>query len=424
MYLTPYTMIPAGNDSRDPLGFLRPSRTLADMVLPQFTVLTVHPTYHGFLCCAFQILHRKGISASDRGFFRAVRDLENLWGMFCVKSSHTGGLLNVMKLKKLPLQGLTLEKARKEGGLYLRLGYGALGHYVVPSGTWGFLDRQRKLTSAGEELARAWDERHAGKQKTLADTFSALAERWLKGERVPDQVQDDRSLAWSVEKGTPNEAEQTVWRKAFRRMNERIPDAKELWTSPPEDTLRALYRDSRALFFPEFRARHKNEALRLHLERCHAFEHFAALVEYVFEWEYARRIIPGASRAVPPHPDFAGAIRRAARVLFPLLEGVVDWDMPRILAKTSTYHEQVSAVIRMHITHQKRKGAQPFMDEENILLRDRISVDEVKRLAEALDGLDREAMARTVADAYPRNWFFNRVWQWLAYVGEPDGCGN
>ena len=135
--------------------------------------------------------------------------------------------------------------------------------------------------------------------------------------------------------------------------------------------------------------------------------------------------MPGASRTVPPHPDFAGALCGAARALVPLLEGVVDnWDMPRILLKTATYHEQAASVIRLHIAHQKQKGVQPFMDEENILLRDRVSVDGVKRLAEALDGLDREALTRTVADAYPRNWFFNRVWQWLEYAGEPNGCGN
>ena len=244
MYLTPYTMLSEETDSADPLGFLRPSQALVDLLLPQFTTLTAHPTYHGFLCCATRILKDRGLSVTDRGFSHAVRDLEILWGMLCMKSARTGGLLNVTKLKNIPLHGLTLEKARKQKALYLRLGYGTLGHYLVPSMTWSFFDRQRNLTPAGEELGRAWSARRAGSGKNAS--FEALAERWLKGEAVPDKADEALCLALSVEAGMPGEEEQALWRRAFHGKNERMPEARELWTSPPPPSPRPPCRKATA----------------------------------------------------------------------------------------------------------------------------------------------------------------------------------
>ena len=426
MYLTPYTMLSEETDSADPLGFLRPSQALVDLLLPQFTTLTAHPTYHGFLCCATRILKDRGLSVTDRGFSHAVRDLEILWGMLCMKSARTGGLLNVTKLKNIPLHGLTLEKARKQKALYLRLGYGTLGHYLVPSMTWSFFDRQRNLTPAGEELGRAWSARRAGSGKNAS--FEALAERWLKGEAVPDKADEALCLALSVEAGMPGEEEQAVWRRAFHGMNERMPEARELWTSPPPPSpppsLQESYGMDRYAFFPAFREHHRDAVLCRHLERCRAIEQFAAFLKCTFETEYARRLTPGASRTLPPHPAFAGAFRASAGALVPLLEDIVEWNMPQVLAGLGSYKEQASAVIRLHIAHQKRKNVMPFMDEERLLLRDRVHVENVKHLVDTLDGLDATSMMRAVTNTWPRNWFFNRVWQWLAWAGVPDGCND
>lgn len=66
----------------------------------------------------------------------------------------------------------------------------------------------------------------------------------------------------------------------------------------------------------------------------------------------------------------------------------------------------------------------PFMDEERLLLRDRVHVENVKHLVDTLDGLDATSMMRAVTNTWPRNWFFNRVWQWLAWAGVPDGCND
>lgn len=49
MKFSEYIVIESTGSSVDPLGFLRPSSAIADGLFKQFTVLSNHPAYQGFL---------------------------------------------------------------------------------------------------------------------------------------------------------------------------------------------------------------------------------------------------------------------------------------------------------------------------------------------------------------------------------------
>ena len=95
--------------------------------------------------------------------------------------------------------------------------------------------------------------------------------------------------------------------------------------------------------------------------------------------------------------------------------------MPERLRACKNYTQQVSAIIAMHVEHQKRKLAQPFLDEHDVLLADRLPNSPAPRLADDLADADHVALRSRVMNAYPRTWFFNNVWRWLDYLGESRG---
>ena len=433
MYLTPYTVLPSGLDSMDPLGFLRPYAALTDALLPEFTTVTVAPACHSFLCWAVRFLSRRHLSVKDREFARSMRDLEVLWGVLCLRASRPEGVLNITKLNRLPQKKPTRAVARKaEFGLYANPGYGVRGHYAGPSVTWGFLDADLNLTSSGEALAEAWDTRLPpnGRRGRKRPTFTTLAEAWMNDEPVPDAaLNEEDCLCWSVAEGVPNEREKFVWKRAFSRAAELWPAGRGLWTQPPDAKVKALYAANRFAFFPALRLHYEarnsagrfDELLRC-LERCRAFEQFAALVQFIFEWEYLRRQRQGSEEPLPPHRLTGKVLRRAAREAADCLEGSgLDWDLPSRLCLDDSFETQVSVIIAAHTAHQKRKLAQPFMDEHTVLLTDRVQNSPVMRLAEKLADADETRLCRGVMNAYPRSWFFNNVWRWLDYAGESHG---
>ena len=432
MFLTPYTVLPSGLDSLDPLGFLRPYTALSDALLPQFTTLTASPACHGFLCWAVGFLRQR--RASDRDFARGMRDLEILWGALCIKGSRPEGVLNIVRLSRLPRTGLTLGVARREKyGLYLRPGYGVRGHYAGPSAVWGFLSADQRLTDAGKALADAWDFRlTAGKRRSSRlPTFTSLAERWMDNLPVLDDpaLGEDVCRRWSVSAGEPNSDERQVWKRAVSRAIDAWPAGEGLWTSPPSDELKKMYSSDRFRFFPELlrhyaaqNASGRWDELLRRLDRCRAFEQFAALTQFAFEWEYLRRERAGGSAPVSPHPDLFAELRQAAEdAAKAVCAAGLDWNMPERLRACTSYAEQMRAVIAMHVEHQKRKLAQPFLDEHDVLLADRLPYSPAPRLADDLADADNVALRRGVMNAYPRTWFFNNVWRWLDYLGESRG---
>lgn len=433
MYLTPYTVLPSGLDSMDPLGFLRPYAALTDALLPEFTTVTVAPACHSFLCWAVRFLSRRHLTVKDREFARSLRDLEVLWGVLCIRASRPEGVLNITKLNRLPQKKPTRAVARKaEFGLYANLGYGVRGHYAGPSVTWGFLDAGLNLTSSGEALAEAWDTRLTpnGRRSRKRPTFTALAEAWMNDQPVPDaSLHEEDCLRWTVVEGTPNEREKAVWKRAFSRAAELWPAGRGLWTQPPDTKVKTLYAADRFAFFSALRLHYEaqnnsgsfDELLRC-LERCRAFEQFAALIQFVFEWEYLRRQRQGDAETLPPHHLISQTIRQTALEATASLEGAgFDWDLPRRLSLDKSYEMQVSVIIAAHTAHQKRKLAQPFMDEHSVLLTDRVQHSPAMRLAETLADADDTRLRRGVMNAYPRSWFFNNVWRWLDYAGESHG---
>jgi len=55
MFFTDYVVLDRAASTVDSLGFMRPASVVADNLFKQFTVLSNHPAYHGFLCFAFAL---------------------------------------------------------------------------------------------------------------------------------------------------------------------------------------------------------------------------------------------------------------------------------------------------------------------------------------------------------------------------------
>ncbi|UFS72647.1 hypothetical protein LPW11_10725 [Geomonas sp. RF6] len=85
MFFSDYLVVDRAIGTVDPLGFMRPASAIADNVFKQFTVLSNHPAYHGFLCFAFAHLAESGLTPTSRDFARRFRSLEALWGIVNVR---------------------------------------------------------------------------------------------------------------------------------------------------------------------------------------------------------------------------------------------------------------------------------------------------------------------------------------------------
>lgn len=430
--------------SVDPLGFLKPSSALADKLFRQFTVLSNHPAYHGFLCCAYDYLQRAGVAPGQRDFSRRFRDLEILWGLINVWESPLGpagrngngsqqgevtapavSILNVTKFKPLFQAGdLSLPGAKSFLPLYQRLNYGTLGHYSSPSMFWGLLDAKGvNLTQAGQRLAKAW------RRRGNLD-FDDLLRQWDAGKQATEIPGFDRAVELFPICGLPSADEKAVWLELISEYCRNHRDTRQLWQSPLSLADLCLYTGGngsddverarqRASFFPTAIEHWQDEReLTNRLRLADGFEMLAAIAHAILDWEYVLRLdetrlnfpvgfaihevlFELAKRLAKPYLALPGAVQPGA-----LFESIAT-------AKSAGY--LVTAVLEHHASHQKSKGAMAYIDGDYVAVRDKVDVNDFSRFVTEISA-NPAALPHLLRWRYRRDWHFLRAETWRCYA--------
>lgn len=415
MKFTRYVMTENSPTSIDPLGFLRPAARLADTLFPQFTVLSNHPAYHGFLAFGYGFLAENRIYPGQREFPRAFRDLEVLWGILNVRANKS--VLNVTKYQPLVGEdGLTLSSARSKRWLRSRLNYGALGHYSNPSINWRILnERGTGLLPLGHSLAGAWGLRDGARFQDVATEWWADHPVFVGGASLP--YERNFNIA-----ATPASEERKVWQRLIEGACARDPATAPMWENPIPDETLALKDDERAQqgFFPAVLDRYRNfPELCRRLRLCESFERLAALIQFVFEWEYVSRLesvrvvglVPGVLSEV-----VARLIHGHAKAFIESQGESENWTLPFALSRAPNHESMVETILAHHADHQKSKSQAPYIAGKEVAVRDRVDDVEFRRFFENVarnpDSLDSASLWR-----YRRDWHFNRADLWCRYAG-------
>jgi hypothetical protein len=444
LFFSKYIVIEKVPGSVDPLGFLKPSSTLADKLFRQFTVLSNHPAYHGFLCCSYDYLQRSGVVPGRRDFSRRFRDLEILWGLINVwesplepsdsnngKGSQQGdeaaamSILNVTKYKPLLHEGdLSLSGARSFLPLYQRLNYGTLGHYSSPSIFWGLLDAKGvNLTPVGQRLAEAW------RRRDNLD-FDDLLRQWEAGKPVTDISGFDRAVRLFPLGGLPSAFEQAVWLDLIGDYCRTHRDTRQLWESPLSSGNLALYvggngaddaerSRQRASFFPTAIGHWQAESeLTNRLRLADGFELLAAVAQAILDWEYVRRL----DEACPNFP-VAGGIpealfelaKRQAEHYLALPGATQPGGLFESMAAAKSPTHLATVVLEHHASHQKNKGAMAYIDGEHIAVRDKVDLNDFGRFIVAV-AVNPAELTHRIRWRYRRDWHFLRADTWQRYA--------
>lgn len=415
MKFTDYVVTETAGNSVDPLGYLRPSGEVSGALFRQFTVLSNHPAYQGFLAFTYSYLAGRSLNPAKRNFSRRVRDLEILWGVLNVRAGDS--VVNVTKFEPLvQADTLRLHEVTRRPVLYVRLNYGVLGHYSSPSAFWKILEPGGSgLTALGTKLAAAWQFRDG-------HDFSELADRWLNEE---DLFAIDGLNKWAEAyrlSAKPEKSEQKVWQSLIDGLCLRDPVTAPIWQNPvPADVL-SLSTDKNLYpgFFPALQKHYAgHDELCRRIELCNRFERLSGLVQFVFEWEYVRRL--DEIRAVGlKHGDLpkvvAHGIAEAAKHFISGQGEREFWSLPATLATIGDHDTMVAAILAHHTRHQRSKGASPFIVGDTVAVQDRVRAPEfIRFLDEMVDDTGR--LSDAMQWRYHRNWHFSRAHDWQRYAG-------
>ncbi len=397
----------------DPLGFMKPYAALQDMLFKQFTILSNHPAYHGLLSCIFQKLETKGISPKQKDFSREFRKLEILWGIHNVLAEES--VLNITKYKELLDIGnetnkFALKLIPKNHPIYVRLGYGTLGHYASPSILWGLLEKGgMRLTDSGIQLGKAYEERN-GKN------LSGLFDSWMTGETISigSEMMDAFRLS-----AKPGKKEQLIWQNVIAAYCQKNPRISCLWDEPfSQDELIAFVENESSYksFFPQLIV--KYPSLRKEIELIRLFETLAAGVQFIFDREYLTchydtdfNFPAGAAEEAIARSlhklsqEYVSSSGQDARVLF------------RSLCTVSTYADTANAILEHHRTHQKAKGVSPFVDDGKLLVKDKVDKLNFTEFWENLsetNSIDNQLAMLNYR--YRRDWHFGRATRYSDYA--------
>ncbi len=415
MKFTNYIVTETTGNSVDPLGYLRPTSEISGALFRQFTVLSNHPAYQGFLAFAFAYLAGQSITPAKREFSRRVRDLEILWGVLNVKAGKS--VVNVTKFEPLAGEGsLRLTDARHRPALYARLNYGVLGHYASPSVFWKILESGASgLTALGAELADAWRFR-AGYD------FAVLADRWLNDADLFATDGLDKWISAYQLSANPELEEQKVWKSLIENLCVKDPVIAPLWRKPlPQDILSLSTAEDRYPgFFPALRNHYAgHDELCRRIDLCNRFERLSGLVQFVFEWQYVSRLdeirVIGLS-----HGDLPVVVtHEIAEAAKQFIAGQGDrecWSLPAALADLRDHESIVAVVLSHHTRHQRSKGASPFIAGDAVAVQDRVQAQEFVHFFNAMVG-DPGRLADAAQWRYHRNWHFWRAHEWQRYAG-------
>ncbi|MBZ0145529.1 MAG: hypothetical protein K8F56_18310 [Rhodocyclaceae bacterium] len=415
MKFTDFVITETAGNSVDPLGYLKPSGEVSSGLFRPFTVLSNHPAYQGFLAFAFRFLGKNSLKPGQKNFPRRVRDLEILWGVLSVQGGDP--VINVTKYEPLTGQdSLRLDDAKKRPALYARLNYGALGHYGSPSTTWRILQpNSAGLSANGSALAEAWQYRNGF-------DFADLADRWMSGRDLFAEAALEEWAQVFRLAADPEPVERKVWQTLIHDLCRREPVIAPLWEEPvPEDIL-ALGRDEDTYpgFFPGLLGHYQaHPELCRRIELCNCFERLSGLVQFVFEWEYVRRLdhfrkIGLSTNSLPS--QVANDIREAARA-FRAVQGPREfWALPGTLENANDYSTIVATVLAHHSAHQRGKGTSPFITGDAIAVQDRVDGQKFMQFFKAVADAPETLLAATQW-RYHRNWHFERAQLWQQYAG-------
>ena len=446
MIFSQYIVLEKAPGSVDSLGFLRPSSALADNLFRQFTVLSNHPAYHGFLCCAYDYLRRVGMAPGRRDFSRRFRDLEILWGLINVwvfppeaagsdgKGDQAGdaaavSILNVTKFKLLLKESdLSLSDIRSNRPpydlLYQRLNYGTLGHYSSPSIFWGLLDAKGvNLTPVGQRLADAW------RQRGNLD-FDDLLRQWEAGQPAAAISGFDCAVRLFPIGGQPSASEKAVWLDLIGDYCRAHLETRQLWESPlssgdlglcvggdgADDSERAR---QRASFFPTAIEHWQDEPeLTNRLRLADGFEMLAAVAQAILDWEYVRRL-DEASPNLPVDAGIPEALfelaKRQAEPYLALPGAAQPGALFASMATATSAGQLATAVLEHHTSHQKSKGAMAYIDGEHVAVSGKVDVNDFGRFVAAVAANPSELTHR-LRWRYRRDWHFLRAETWQRYA--------
>jgi len=415
MKFTDYVVTEIAGTSVDPLGYLKPSGVVSSKVFRQFTVLSNHPAYQGFLAFAFLYLDGRSIAPSKRDFARRVRDLEILWGVLNVRARES--VVNVTKFEPLAnLDSVRLSQVRQRPALYARLNYGVLGHYASPSTLWKILEPGATgLTSQGIQLATAWRSRQGS-------DFAHLVDQWLNDD---DLFAIDDLETWQTRyrlSAEPEHTEKKIWQLLIEEFCAKDPIIAPLWEKPVPQEILALstVEDTYPAFFPALLTHYAgSHELCRRIDRCNRFERLSGLVQFVFEWEYVRRLdeirFKGLTQGNLP-AVVTSEIVIAAKNLLPEPDEKEFWYLPATLAGISDHETMAEAILAHHTRHQRSKGASPFISGDSIAVQERVRTMEFVNFFDKMVS-DTTKLVDAVQWRYHRNWHFGRAHEWQRYAG-------
>ena len=416
MNFSEYIVTEGTGSSIDPLGFLGPSSALAGTLFRQFTVLSNKPAYLGFLCFAFSHLAKAGKSPGTRGFSEEFRNAETLWGWLNFKAGTS--ILNVTKYAALDSkQDISLANVRKYRPLYGTLNYGTLGHYASPAILWGLLDpKGQQLTDAGKRLAECWSHR-AGMR------FAPLMDAWLEGKNIQAIGGfAEASAAFHLD-APPARSECLLWQEIIDTYCARHPAIAPLWTNPVPAQILSLADDEKQFpgYYINLKEHFRNEAMLLERIECiRRFERLQALVQFVFSWEYVRLLdqVKPTGLAAPTVSARVQEVLRTEAIEYISRPGFRDAGKLFVqLAGTVNYDKLSAAVLAHHATHQRAKGASPFVQDGQVLIQDRVDAQGFATFLERVRVEAPNTMDNLIAWNYRRNWHFKRAATWMSYAG-------
>lgn len=412
MKFTEYVVLDRAAQAIDPLGFRRPAGALQDLLFPQFTVLTLRPSYLSALCCFLKVLEHTN-QRGQTSFSRRFRELELFWGI--ANATAGDGIINITKYRELCDGDVRLTSVPKRHTVFQRLSYGTLGHYTSAAVRWGLVDKQgHKLEPSGFALAESFASRRSGTR------FDEALARWASDESFTQKEMEAFGERFSVS-APPSSKERSVWQKIIAEWRAKHPQTSCLWDSPIAqaeleesnsghetyrklfDTLRAAYPD----LLPEINA-------------LWHFERLAAATLFMFELRVAALEF-GKDFADAAPPDANAFAEHVVALAQSYKDGAVFQDARRLFRALATsaadYRALTRCVVDHHIDHQQAKGTSPVVDHEQLMVMGRVDAQTMREaLADTQAAHNIEDCLDRIQFRYRRQWHFEKCRRWYDWA--------
>lgn len=336
-----------------------------------------------------------------------------MWGI--LNNLENVSILNVTKYAEIANKGdISLVDVRMYRPLYAKLNYGTLGHYSSPAIFWGILDKKGiYLTDLGNQLAKSWAYRENTK-------IQNLTEAWLSKKKISEINNFKSGATFFKLSASFSPQEQATWRDIINTYCCRNPIIQPLWQNPISKYDLALCDEEKDYpkYFPAIIKHYeKYPELCERVALAQKFDLLAALSQFVFEWEYVRRL--DEVKIIGLYAPQKDAILRS------LITHAADYisskgykdagKVFRSFAQAQSPDDIVNIVLSHHADHQRSKGASPFIQGSEVLIHDRI---EPKKFSNFIEELRKaHDVEQKIAWRYRRDWHFRRAATWLQYAG-------